>query len=389
MEKIKFSLDEYLRALEQLVNIDSGSKDVAGTTAVADYFAEKFQQIGWQVKYHRPDPAVGPCLQITNQATDRYDILLIGHMDTVFAHGTAAKRPFAIKDNRAYGPGVVDMKASLLSVYYAVKHLHETGLPQGASICIAFNSDEEISSIHSRSWLEQLAANSRYVLVLEPARADGSMVNTRRGVGRYTLEFHGVASHSGVAPEKGVSAINELAHWVIALHNLTDHAQGTSLNVGVVQGGTTANTVADYAMAQMDVRMKEMSAVTRLQETLQYLLAHPQTPGITVKVSGGITRPPMNPIPETLELCKTVDAIAKRLGIAFQWIATGGASDANLTAALGVPTIDGLGPIGGLSHTVDEYLDIQSVEPRLLLLIELLAEMAEKSATRNSVKSEK
>lgn len=381
MGKINFSLDEYLRELEKLVNIDSGSKDVTGTTAIADYFAEKFQQIGWQVKHYRPDPVVGPCLQITNQAADRYDILLIGHMDTVFSQGTAAKRPFMIKDNKAYGPGVVDMKASLLSVYYAVKYLHETGLLQGASVCIAFNSDEEISSIHSRSWLEQLAMNSRYALVMEPARADGSMVNTRRGVGRYTMEFHGVASHSGVAPEKGVSAINELAHWIIALHNLTDHAQGTSLNVGVVQGGTTANTVADYAMAQMDVRMKEMSAVTRLQETLEYLLAHPQTPGIQVTVSGGITRPPMNPTSEALALCETVDAIAKQLGIDFQWIATGGGSDANLTAALGIPTIDGLGPIGGLSHTADEYLDIQSVEPRLMLLCELLAEMAGKKCT--------
>ena len=190
------------------------------------------------------------------------------------------------------------------------------------------------------------------------------------------MEFHGVASHSGVAPEKGVSAINEMAHWIVALHNLNDHSQGTSVNVGVVQGGTTANTVADYAVAQMDVRMKEMSAVTRLQETLQYLLDYPKTAGIKVTVSGGVTRPPMNPTAETLALCNTVDAIAARLGIAFQWIATGGGSDANLTAALGIPTIDGLGPIGGLSHTADEYLDIQSVEPRLRLLCELLAEMA-------------
>lgn len=376
MGNFDFSLAEYLCELEHLVNIDSGSKDIAGTTAVAEYFAEKFEQIGWQVKRYRPNPDVGPCLEITNRSADHIDILLIGHMDTVFASGTAAKRPFVIKENKAYGPGVVDMKASLLSVYYAVKYLHEAGLLQGASLCIAFNSDEEISSVYSRSWLEQLAAKSRYALVMEPARADGSMVNTRRGVGRYTIEFHGVASHSGVAPEKGVSAINELAHWIVALHNLNNHSQGTSVNVGVVQGGTTANTVADYAVAQMDVRMKEMSAVTRLQETLQYLLDHPKTAGIKVTVSGGVTRPPMNPTAETLALCNTVDAIAARLGIAFRWIATGGGSDANLTAALGIPTIDGLGPIGGLSHTADEYLDIQSVEPRLRLLCELLAEMA-------------
>ena len=378
MNKIDFSLGEYLHELEHLVNIDSGSRDVAGTTAIGDYFAEKFTALGWTVTRHHLSDEVGPCLQIVNRPAEKFDMLLLGHMDTVFPAGTVAQRPFSIVEDRAYGPGVVDMKASLLSAYFALRHLHNNGLLHDASICLLFNSDEEISSIISRPLIEEAARRSACALVLEPAREDGSMVHTRRGVGRYKFEFQGIPSHSGVAPEKGISAINELAHWTVALHALTDHAAGTSLNVGVIGGGTTANTVAEFARAEMDVRMREMSAVTRVQETIQNLLDNPRTPGIKVTVSGGVTRPPMNPTAESLRLCAIVDDIAARLDIPFRWIATGGGSDANLTAALGVPSIDGLGPVGGLSHTVKEFLDIPSVEPRLNLLAGLIATLSER-----------
>jgi glutamate carboxypeptidase len=372
-----FSQEEYLKELEYLVNIDSGSFDPEGTAKIAAYFTEKFRALGWQVTSHQLDTAVGPCLQITNHSTEQFDMLLIGHMDTVFTKGTAEKRPFSIQGNRAYGPGVVDMKASLLSVYYAVKHLDSLGLLEKISVGIAFNSDEELSSKYSRPWLERMGAKSKCALVLEPARADGSMVNTRRGVGRYTIEFKGVPSHSGVAPEKGISAINELAHWIIALHGLTNYEKGTNINVGVVKGGTTPNTVAEDAVASVDLRMKDLDEVAKIEKTIQDLLDNPKTPGIKVTVSGGVTRPPMNPTPAALELCKKVDEIAERLGVDFQWIATGGGSDANITAALGVPSIDGLGPIGSLSHTVEEYLEIDSIEPRLQLLCELMAEIAD------------
>ena len=371
-----FSLEEYLKELEHLVNIDSGTYD-PGTEKIAEYFKGKFEALGWMVTARQVNEKVGACLEITNKQAAQFDILLIGHMDTVFAKGTAEERPFSIKEDRAYGPGVVDMKASLLSVYHAVRHLQATGGLGQAAVCIALNSDEEISSKYSRPWLEELAGKSRYALVLEPARGDGSMVNTRRGVGRYQIEFNGVPSHSGVAPEKGVSAINELAHWIQALHGLTDYEKGTNLNVGVVKGGTTANTVAEHASALVDVRMREMNEVVKIEKTIEELLANPRTPGIKVKVSGGVTRPPMNPSPKTLLLCDRVDRLAGELGVEFAWIATGGGSDANLTAALGVPSIDGLGPVGSLSHTVDEYLEIGSVEPRLRLLCAIIKDIAE------------
>lgn len=371
-----FSLKEYLQELEYLVNLDSGTYD-PGAGRIADYFTEKFCDLGWKVESHHVHDDIGPCLEITNHHQEHFDILLIGHMDTVFGKGTASERPFSIQGDRAYGPGVVDMKASLLSLYYAIKYLQSLGTFENVSICIAFNSDEEVSSKYSRPWLESLGKKSSYALVLEPARGDGSMVNTRRGVGRYQIEFQGVPSHSGVAPEKGISAINELAHWILALHGMTDYEKGTNVNVGVVKGGTTANTVAEYAAALVDVRMREMDEVLKIEQTIQQLLANPKTPGIKVTVNGGVTRPPMNPSAEALRLCERVDRLAKGLGIDFEWIATGGGSDANLTAALGVPSIDGLGPIGSLSHTVDEYLEINSVEPRLKLLCEIIRDIAE------------
>lgn len=373
---MNFSLTEYLKELEYLVNIDSGSYDF-GTAKIADYFKEKFIALGWDVKTHYLHDEIGPCLEITNNGTAQFEMLLIGHMDTVFSKGTALERPFAIKGDRAYGPGVVDMKASLLSVYYAMKHLTSLDLLQNTSVCIAFNSDEEVSSKYSRPWLESLAQKSRYALVMEPARANGSMVNTRRGVGRYNIEFKGVPSHSGIAPEKGISAINELGHWIVALHGMTNYAKGTNVNVGVVKGGTTPNTIAEHAIALVDLRMTELDEVVKIEKTIQDLLASPKTPGIKVTVSGGVTRPPMNPSIETLRLCERVDKIAQGLGVDFEWIATGGGSDANITAALGVPSIDGLGPIGSLSHTVDEYLEIHSVQPRLELLCEIIKEIAD------------
>lgn len=378
-----FLLATYLHELEQLVNLDSGSYDPEGVRKIADYFAAKFQALGWQVTYRQVNEAVGPCLEITNRPdAAAYDVLLIGHMDTVFPRGTAAARPYRQVGNRAYGPGVVDMKCCLLSAFYALERLQREQRLATASICLAFNSDEELSSKYSRPWLEGLAKKSAYALVLEPARADGSLVNTRRGVGRYTIEFTGVAAHSGVAPQKGVSAIQELAHWVLALHRLTDYAAGTNVNVGVVQGGTTANTVAAEAVAQVDLRMSTLQEAERVEAAMQNLLENPCTPGIQVAVSGGITRPPMNPSPATLELCRAVDGIAAQLGIEFAWIATGGGSDANITAALGVPSIDGLGPIGSCSHTEAEYLEIDSIEPRLALLCEVIGYIAKKQQAR-------
>lgn len=373
-----FEMSKFLEELEYLVNFDSGSWCPEGTAKVADFFRNKFEKFGWQVQTINADPAVGPFLEITNGATEHYDILLVGHMDTVFPRGTAAERPFHIKDGRAYGAGVVDMKASLLFIYYAICQLQAEGKLTNASICIAMNSDEEITSRYSRPWIEKLAQKSSYALILEPARINGDMVNKRKGLGRYSIHLSGVAAHAGVNAQDGSSAINELAHWILNLHSMNNPELGTTINVGIVSGGTNPNVVADKAIAEVDLRYADINEVHKLEKFMVELVQNPKTPGVTAQVLGGIKRPPMNPSEKTLELCDAIDKIAAEIGVSFNWIATGGASDGNITASFGVPTVDGLGPVGGGAHGIGEYLQLDSVEPRLKLFCETIKHILKK-----------
>lgn len=375
---MNFNLTTYLEELKYLVNIDCGSKTPQGTTVVAKFFDKKYKALGWSVNTHQFHEEIGPCLEITNTKTDAYDVLLIGHMDTVFPEGTVNERAFTIKDNKAYGPGVIDMKASLLSVYYALKTLQEENKLQGASICVALNSDEEISSRHSNLWIQELAKKSKYAFILEPARKNGALVNERKGVGRYFIDFKGVEAHAGIEPEKGRSAIVELAHWITELNDLTNYKVGTTVNVGVVSGGTVANVIAGNAYAEVDIRFKYIKEAERIDDAIKELLANTKITGVEVNVKGGVTRPPMTPSKKTMELCKIITNIGKELGIKIEWVATGGGSDANITAAQNVPTIDGLGPIGGGVHGVGEYLEVDSIEQRGDLLIKALEVVLEK-----------
>lgn len=372
MEQFSFNINEYLQDLETIVNIDSGSSYPEGVGQVAQFFTQKYSKIGWSVKEHNLDQSIGPCLEITNGDSDKFDILLVGHMDTVFPVGTVRKRPFTIKSTHAYGPGVNDMKSGCLLMYYALRTLHSEGVLENKSICVAMNSDEEISSQFSRPWLEELSKKSSYVFVLEPARANGALVKERKGVGRYDIEFTGIASHSGVDHEKGRSAINELGYWITTLHDLTNYDLGTTVNVGMVSGGAAVNVVAEQAFAKVDLRIKDMKEAQRVEDTMNQLIANPKTPDIKVKVTGGMRRPPMNGTEETEKLCEFIEGVGREVGVKIKWAKTGGGSDGNFSAALGIPTIDGLGPVGGGSHSTAEYLEIDTIEPRFNLLKELI-----------------
>lgn len=371
-----FNLNEYLQDLEQLVNIDSGSRDAVGIGQVAEFFKERFVALGWQVKVHEFDPIAGPCLEISNTAADKYDILFMGHMDTVFKKGTVAQRPFSVDGNIGRGPGIVDCKAGLLLAYYALRELSVAGQLNTTAICLAFNCDEEISSVYSRPWLEELSKKSEYVLVVEPARANGNLVNKRKGIGRYHFEFQGVAAHAGTDHEKGRSAITELANWIVQLDKKTNYQTGTTVNVGFISGGTVANVVADKTVADMDVRYYDVEAVEEIEKLMNEMQQSPFVPGVQVNISGGITRPSMVPTEKTMQLCAAIDQIGAKHQIEFGWAATGGGSDGSFAAALGIPTIDGLGPVGGGTHSDKEYLDISSVEPRFKLLRDLVAHIA-------------
>lgn len=368
-----FDEQQFLKDLENLVNI-SGTAYVSGVERVATFFKNEFEKLGWNVRAHNFDPSVGPCLEISNTTSSNYDVMLLGHMDTVFPEGTASERPFKIEDGKAFGPGVVDMKSGCLFALYAAKVFQKCD--KVPSICVAFNSHEEVGSKFARKWIEDTAAKSKNVIVLEPARANGNLVNQRKGIGRYTVDILGKAAHAGVEPEKGISATQELAHWILEIHKLSDPKKGTNLNAGCVTGGTAANVVPEKAQVVFDMRVKSAEEATKVAEKFEYLQRNPFSDGIKIEVTGGMTRPPMNPSLLTLELCQKVEEIAATLDISFQWQSTGGGSDGNFTAAMGIPTIDGMGPVGGRTHSVDEYMDVKSLNDRFTLLIQLLKDLA-------------
>ncbi|PCI23501.1 MAG: carboxypeptidase [SAR324 cluster bacterium] len=375
MTQQAFDLEEYLKRLEILVNTDSGSEDPEGIQKIADSFSELYKNLGWTVEEHRFDPDHGVCLEIKNTTEDQFDLLLVGHMDTVFPKGTAKKRPFSINGDRAYGPGVVDMKASLLSLYYALRTITAEQTGKQPAICVALNSDEEISSIISCDWLTELAKKSRYALVIEPARANGALVSQRKGIARYDLEFNGIAAHAGIEPEKGSSAINELAHWVTELHSMTNFELGTTVNVGKISGGSGVNVVAEYAEAGMEIRVKDVEELQKVKLLIDDLHQNPRTKKVRTNPILRAYRPPMNPTEQTEKLMDLIRKKGENLGIQIDYVATGGGSDANLTAGVGVPSIDGLGPIGGGQHGDQEYLEINSIKPRLELLTQVIADI--------------
>lgn len=363
-------IEEYLGQLEELVNIDSVSSDAEGTTKIAAFMENCYHSLGWQVEALQLGGTTGPCLKITNElGAQEYDILLLAHMDTVFPLGTAAQHPFYVKDSRAYGPGIIDCKAGLLSGFYALKDLQEQGMLSNASICVFLNSDHEgIGSCYSQGLSKELARSSRVVLVLEAGRANGDLINRRKGIDRYHIDIHGVAAHAGTAHQEGRNAIEELAYWVIALQGMTDYARNLSVNVGHIVGGSAINVVPSEASADVDIRYYDEAEAKRVEVLLQDLQAHPHVPDIVADIKGGIARPPMMPTARTEALCQAIDTIGHDLKISFEWATSGGGSDGSFAASEGVTTLDALGPVGGGAHSALEYLEIDSVLPRLQLL---------------------
>lgn len=288
---LNFDLNEYLNELEKLVNIDSGSRVPGGPDQIADYFEGKYTSLGLQVRRIRTDGANGPILEIRNRPeTPRMDVLLMGHMDTVFPEGEAEHRPFRMENGTAYGPGVADMKAGLLSTYYLAKNLVEQQADLSFGVCL--NSDEEISSLYSQGRIQELAAISDVCVVMEPGRKNGAYVSERKGLARFHFEVHGVSAHAGIAPQDGASAINELAYITLQMEALNHYEIGTSVNVGKISGGTSANVVCDYAEAMVDVRFDSMEEYYKIESAFQNFVAHPRDPRTTVRIKREGYRPP-------------------------------------------------------------------------------------------------
>jgi glutamate carboxypeptidase len=377
---IATALPAYLADLERLVNIDCGSYTPAGVNEVATWTASFLAGLGAVIE-RRPDPAgaLGDTVVATfeGRAGAGPRLLLIGHMDTVFPEGTAAERPFRVEDGTAYGPGVTDMKSGLLAGLYALRALRDlaggdvTALPFERIVFVA-NPDEEIGSPASTPHIREVAASSDACFVLECARANGDFVSSRKGIADLRLRIHGVAAHAGVEPEKGRSAILAGARIVERVHALNGRWPGVTANVGVFQSGTRPNVVPDLAELQVDVRAVTRDSLEAAVAAIDDLAEAPGVPDVTVEVETMASWLPMEKLERSGRLADHVVALARRLGFETTDVATGGASDANTTSGMGVPSIDGLGPIGGRDHSPYEYLEIGSIVPRTTLVAALL-----------------
>ena len=376
---IAADLPDYLADLERLVNIDCGTYTPAGVNEVGRWTAAFLTGLGAEIDV-RPDPQgrFGDTVVATfHGQVGGPRVLLIGHMDTVFDPGTAAARPFQIDDGVAHGPGVTDMKSGLLAGLYALKAIigARGGLPFERLTFIA-NPDEEIGSPSSVAHIRAEAADVDACLVLECARANGDIVSARKGILDTRLTVHGRAAHAGVEPEKGRSAILEATRIVRALHDLNGRWPGVTFNVGKIAGGTRPNVVAERCDLEVDVRATTAAGLREAEAAVRELVATTEMPDTSVDADVMVAWQPMEKLARSGRLVGHAQAVATRLGFTVNDTSTGGASDANTTSGMGVPSLDGLGPIGGNDHSPAEYLDVDSIVPRTTLFAGLLLAIA-------------
>jgi len=358
----------FQRRLRELVETESPSDDKAAVDAAAALVAGWVSELGGRVKLHR-QRRFGDVLEARFGAarSKRKPILLLGHLDTVWPLGTLRQMPWREGGGRIYGPGVLDMKAGVVMALTAVRVLLEAGVR--VPVTLLLNSDEEVGSPVSRAITERLALQSEAVLVLEPAQ--GLACKTaRNGVGDYRIQVSGVASHAGVDFERGHSAVLELARVLEKVSGFTDLRIGRTVNPGVIGGGTRSNVIAASAWAEVDVRIAKAVDAAKLDRLFRSLRC--EDPGCSLRISGGLNRPPMERKAGTVQLYRQARRLAAELGFDLAEAATGGGSDGNFTAALGVPTLDGLGAVGEGAHAAHEHIVTEHIVPRTALLAAML-----------------
>ncbi len=364
--------EQLLAEVRELVEHESPSLDAAATTALITILKPRLEAAGATARLHAT--AAGSHLVAQANFGSRADtppVLLLGHVDTVWPHGTLARRPFRVDDRRAFGPGIFDMKGGVATIVAAFRAVQELRLAPRHPLKVVLSCDEESGSTSSRRLIEAEAAGCAAVFVAEPCLPGGAAKTARKGFSIYELVVHGVAAHSGLEPEKGVSANAELAHQQLALAGLADPERGITVNVGVIRGGTRVNVVAAEARAEVDIRFRTLEQAEEIGRRMEAL--RPVLPGARLEVRGGINRRPLERTAGVAALYERARAIAAELGFSLGEGATGGGSDGNLTAALGIPTLDGLGVQGDGAHAEHEHILIDDLPRRAALLTALAA----------------
>ena len=356
--------DKYIRDLERLVNTDSGQDCPEGILEVARFFDREFRLMGWKTSMTEVG-AVAPCFTAMNRPSDHYDFFITGHMDTVFPKGTAAERPFRVDGNRAYGPGVCDMKQGLLSTLYALRSLsHE--ILERRNIIVVFQPDEEIGSPYSRKYLQEVAAKSDICIVMEASEAEDKPIHCiqRKGIIKFTFNFTGKAGHAGFMLTNGsISAITEMSYWINRIMSLVNRETETTANIGLVSGGTASNVVAQNARMTGEIRFERLDEAEKAKALIQELYDHAADAGVKVERPLDRFDPPMIPSRETEIFTEWVKGLAAEEGREFEVRKRGGLSAANFVSPVITVCIDGMGPSGGGAHSVDEFLCTDSIGP--------------------------
>ncbi|MCH7587481.1 MAG: M20 family metallopeptidase [Chloroflexi bacterium] len=363
-------LPQMIKLLREMVEIETPTHDKSAVDRLGLYLRNKGNMLNADLRTHNQD-MTGNHITLYWGSGNR-DILLLTHMDTVYPMGTLQTMPWRQDDEKIFGPGVFDMKAGIAIVLSAVAALQDKGNLPERGITLLCTSDEETGSASSRELIESMARTHKLVLVLEPGLPNGELKTWRKGVGRFQIETTGVAAHAGASHTSGVNAILEMAYQMIELSKLPQIAEGISLNLGRVRGGTRTNVVAENCTCIIDVRVK----VSEHQEIIEKAIRHrePILSGSKINVTGSWNRPPMQRTPLIQKTFARAKAIAKKIDMDLEEGGTGGASDANFVAALGIPVLDGLGAVGGGAHSREEHIRITSLAQRAALLAALITD---------------
>ena len=373
---MKVDLERFLKELETLVNIDSGQGNPEGITAVGDFFADRFSTLGWIVEKYDLRPKTGNCTVVKNREAERYDVMLIGHVDTVFACGEVAKRPFRRDDEKCYGVGVIDMKQGCLSMLHILEAL-PADVNEKLNIVAVFNPDEEIGSPYSKPISQKYAAKSDRVFLFEAGGSLGEVTVERKGQTALAVTIHGRAGHSGYMFENdSLSAVTEAVYWINELNAFHSKEMGTSVNVGTLQAGEKRNVVAKDASVGWDIRYERREVCGQLEECIDRLTKHAESLGYTVEFTVKSTKPALVPNEQTMAYVERMRAVAQRMGRPFSLKKRGGLSDANHLSAFCPICVDSLGPTGDCDHSEREYLDIDTIVPYTEFAYELICDLA-------------
>lgn len=361
-------IDDILLELKNYVEMESPSSNKEAVDKLGSYIQQQFIKLGCRLTRIKQEE-FGDQLRL-EYGEGEEQILILGHFDTVKDIGTLEQEPWRVEEGRVYGPGTYDMKAGIVFAYFALQAIREHNLPLNKRLVFLWNTDEEMGSPSSREYIQEEASKSSSVLVLEPSYGNGSLKTSRKGGGEFKVMVHGKAAHAGNDHAKGVNAIAELAHHILEIQSWTNYEEGTTLSVGMINGGSASNVVPEFAEAIVDVRVAKKSAMSVVQnQTVALTPVHPEA---KVSVQWEFVTPPMERTEQTEQLYRLAYEQAAEEGFELTEMNAGGTSDGNFAAAAGVPVLDGLGPVGDGAHAPHEHITLKDIPERIALLVRML-----------------